>query len=508
MAIKDTVTVREDKIEIVELGASAKPSAGAFVLDVTNSSVVGVKVYETSALVSCSVDTASVRVFVGCEGDSSSYTPTVTINGVTATLTESATKRWFTGYADITVVVGANPVVVLSSTGGTSTTTITRLAGGPEIFGITLGAYPGTQTALKSGDVISVTITTETTATEVWLAGGSVVSGGPFAVTAGTASGNVTIGSASGVVNFGASARNAFGTYGSPFTSEMLTLDQTVPSFGALTVTYPNGQGALGVSEAASVACVVNNADTVTYSATGLTVPAGYAATKTVTNASTGYVVTGTNYTITATRAANNAVASVSGLIKIATTTPTASITSPTRLVSSPAGQDSEIRIYPTQTLLSAPSLDAQLGVWQGAWTNNGAYWSRMLRISDAYARGVATFSNLSLTGLSTINGSTIISGSTYTIGGMSSRTLTFPAFSRVTALGTTVGDQTKTSASIVGGNSLVRYQNNSVVANGYYIANADGSYNPNGAYLGLSDSSLAGANTSGSLQATFAEAA
>ena len=114
----------------------------------------------------------------------------------------------------------------------------------------------------------------------------------------------------------------------------------------------------------------------------------------------------------------------------------------------------------------------------------------------------------MSLPGLSGLTGSTITSGESYTVGGMSSRTLTFAAFSRVTVLGCAVGDQTKTSASIVGGNTLDRYTSAAVVANGYYIANSDGSYNANGAYLGLSDSSLAGANTSGSLQATFAEVA
>lgn len=74
--------------------------------------------------------------------------------------------------------------------------------------------------------------------------------------------------------------------------------------------------------------------------------------------------------------------------------------------------------------------------------------------------------------------------------------------------MGCAVGDQAKTTASIVGGNTLARYASDGVFPNGFYIANADGSYNPNGSYLGLSDSALAGANTSGTLQASFAEVA
>jgi hypothetical protein len=148
------VTVREDSIEILEVGGSgvggsSTPTAGAFILDVTSSGVVGAKVYETARLTSCSVDTASVRVFVGCEGDAAAYTPTCAVNGVAATLTESATKRWFTGYADIVLVDGSNVITVLASTGSGSTAVVTKLAGGPEVLSVVFGAYPGTQTALK-----------------------------------------------------------------------------------------------------------------------------------------------------------------------------------------------------------------------------------------------------------------------------------------------------------------------------------------------------------------------
>ena len=54
----------------------------------------------------------------------------------------------------------------------------------------------------------------------------------------------------------------------------------------------------------------------------------------------------------------------------------------------------------------------------------------------------------------------------------------------------------------------LARQTNNAVVANSYYIANADGSYNAQGEYLGLSDTAFAGSNTTGSLVVVFGEVA
>lgn len=123
----------------------------------------------------------------------------------------------------------------------------------------------------------------------------------------------------------------------------------------------------------------------------------------------------------------------MSTLVKIATTAPTASITSPARLTSSPGGTNHEIRIYPSQALLTAPVLNAPVGAWQGAWVSSGSYWSRFLRVNDADPKGSHTFNGLVISGLAGVAGSAITSGSGYVLGGMSLRTVTFPAFSRVT---------------------------------------------------------------------------
>lgn len=509
------VAVTEDEFDIVDVGSTyvlggGGGGGGTFILDVTSSGVVGEKSFETAALLACSTDTSTIRVFVGCEGDSTEYTPSVTVNGVNAPLTETSTKRWFTGYAEITLALtGQNSVVALSSTGSSWTTLVNRLEGGPEIIGVVFGAYPGVQTQLKAGDTISMTVTTAIAATEVTISAAGVATMAPLAVSGGTATGTLTIGSFNGDATFTVTARNAFGTLGSPFTTPVLHLNQTYPSFSAFTVTYPATRGALREGEQANVACTVFNADTVSYSVTGLGLDSSdYAVTKTVTNNITGYVNSGSNYQITANRAANNATSSANTLVKIATVSPTAYVTSPVRLLSSPTGTDHEIRIYPNQVLSGAPTLSASVGAWQGSWTLVGTYWRRNLRITDADPKGAGLFSALSMTGLSGLPGSTITSGENYVVGGMSARLLTFPPFSRVTALGCAVGDRTKTYASIVGGDVLTRIDSNANVLKGYYIADAGGAYNPNGTYLGLSDTALAGANTSGTLQASFEEQA
>ncbi len=330
-------------------------------------------------------------------------------------------------------------------------------------------------------------------------------------VVAGVASGTLTMSGATGTPTFSVVAKNAFGTAGAAFTSGTVSMDQVAPTFGSFTVTYPSSHTALDVGESATVNCVVSNATTVSYAGTGLSVtaPSTYGATKTVTHSLTGY--TTTTYTITASRAANGASASASTTLQIATVAPTAaiSITPTGRLTSSPAGTDYVVRITPNQALLSAPSLDASLGTWQGGgWASVSGYWTRTLRIDDGVARGAGTFSNMALTGPSAIAGTTITAGAAYTVGGFSSRTVTFAAFSRVAALGVNVATPAKMSAAIVGGNTLSLQGDNAVVENGFYPAASDGSYSATGAYVGLSDSAFAGSNTSGTLQVTVAEVA
>lgn len=496
-------------------GPAGPPGAKAlFITDITpiSGGVIGDKVYtpDGKEILSCASDKDNVIVSIACEGGHDEYTPTITVDGIPVTITETSTKRWFTGSVNITIESGVNTITAESSTGTVTTVDVTRVGVGPAILSIVIGSYPGVQTEVKQGDLVPVTITTEPDAEEITILSSTTCNATTIPVVGGVANGNITISTGSGSLTFTAKARNSFGTFGEIFTSPFITINQTYPSFSSFVVTYPVGQLAIKDTESATVSCTVSNFDTISYSGTGLSVDdQNYAVTKTITSTSAAYVVTGTNYTITATRAANNATATGSTLVKLATAPPTASISiagTPTRLVSSPAGIDYEIRVTPSQQLSSAPTLVSSAGVWQGSWTLNGSYWKRNLRISDADSRGIKSFSGLTLSSLSLVPGSVINAGDSYTVGGLSARVLTFSAFSRVAPIGAAVAIESKTSSSIVGGNVLVRYQSNAFQSNGYYIANVDGSYNPTGSYLGISNTDFSSSNTTGTLQLNFEE--
>ena len=517
-----TVVTPQVQRAIVALGAqgpAGRDGGGGggevFILDVspTSSGIVSGKTYvnATVEIAHCLSDTGHVRIHLGCEGGADKYAPEVFVNSVAATLSESSTKRWFIGYADIVLPAGVGIVTAVSDAGGMDEALIEVLGAGPEVLAVSFGPYPGVQTQLKQGDTIQVLLTTALDASSVTVLAQGATTGATFPVVGGLAVGVLTIGNASGAQGVSAQARNAFGTAGGVFSSSFLALDQTYPGFGALTVTYHSGKAALDVGDSGTVSCSVSNYDSVLYSSSDLLIDAtgSYAATKTVANLTLGYRNNGTNYTVTANRTANNATASASTLVRIATVAPTAYITQlPTgRMSGSPSGIDYTIRINPSQVLASAPTLTASHGVWQGAWLNAGGFWQRTLRITDATLRGVGTFSALTMTGLSGIPGTLITSGDGYIVGGFSARTVTFPAFSRVAPLGVVVADASKTSAQI-GAQVLTRYNDTAPRATGYYIADANGAYNANGSYLALSDSAFAGANTTGTLQATVQELA
>lgn len=527
--ITDTDTVVElldatEQNELIELGIQGPPGAGGgaggggvFILNAVGvGGIVGDKTYEADGvpLETAVSDTSTIRIFVGADGGAATYVPRVTVNGLPVTMVESPTKRWFLGDIEVALVEGDNLITAESADGDTDTAVITRAGAGPAVLGVTFGAYPGAQTELKQGDTIAVTVTTEPAATSVTLqadgASGAVYT---WPITGGTASGQITISSRSGQQALYLSARNALGTEGAGFVSTPLTLNQTYPALGTLTVNYPAGKAAFGVGDAGTMDLTASAFDSIGYTSSAVSIdqPATYAATKPIALTAAGYQGTGTNITVVANRAANNATTIRTGLARFATVAPTAVITitgNPPRLASSPAGINYTINITPTQTLAAAPTLLASAGVWQSAWTSAGGVWSRPLRITDAVVRGAAAFSGLAMAGMSGLPGDTITSGAAYVVGGLSTRELTFPAFSRTVAIGASVGDATKTSASIVGGNTLSRNTTNAVVANGYYIADLSGVANATGAYLALSDVALAGANTTGTLQATFGEAA
>ena len=504
----------------------------------TTTGIVGDKTYAPNTvpanrvIVSANTDTNNVTVTLFAEGGSTAYTPTVTITTtpaqaggpIIATLVEDGSdRRAFTATAAL-IISETMTITASSDTNATATMTITRAAAGPNIDTLTIGAIvsPGVgQTEVRSGQQFNVSGRAQnaTTQAEVILAGASA---GVTALTVGAAdsagtgwktlTGVVTVSGLTGAQTVTARARNALGTFGGNFTSSnTITLNQTFPTIGARTITYPGGQSALKGSESATVASTITNFDTVLYTGVNLSIanPTTYAVNKTATRTGGTYSFGVNNYTISATRTANNATTTASSAVSIADAAPTAAITivgNPTRLFSSPLGTDYTVTITSNQQLLNAPSLVASSGTWQGSWAGSGTTWTRVLRIFDNSPKGAQTFSSLSLTGLAGVAGSTITSGASYTVGGFAVRTITFPAFARFAPIGTSVVDFTKTVASYTGSTVLTRRSDTNDVFQSFTIVNSSGVFDPTGDHLFISDLAFSGSNTTGTLQLDIQE--
>lgn len=501
---------------------------------VANKQYVANTVPSNKVISEATADTAAVTVTLFAEGGSSFYSPTVTIvtdppqagGAITCTLVEDASdKRTYTATAALNVAV-TTTVTATSSTNATATMVINRAGAGPAMDALLIGSIVSPavgQTEVRAGQQFNVSgrVPNDATYAEVLATGASasVISltlGAADSMGTGykTVTGVVTVSSATGAQTVTGRARNSLGTYGVNFVStNTITLNQTFPVIGARSITYPVGQTALKASETATVAATITNFDTVTYTASNLSVtdPTTYAATKTVTRTGGTYSVGTANYTITATKTSNNATSSATAAVSIADTAPSAAITivgSPSRLLSSPTGTDYTVTITANQQLSTAPSLTASSGTWQGSWSGSGTTWTRVLRIFDTSPKGVQSFSGLTVVGLAGVVGSTITSGSAYTVGGFAQRTITFPAFARYAFIGTSIVDITKTQAWYTGAAELTLYTDTGDYFQGFTIVDASGNYSATGSYLYISDAAFAGANTTGTLQLDIRETA
>lgn len=526
--------------QVVQTATGTLASAGLFFTNIapTSSGIVGNKLYVANTVPANKVitdgttDTNNVTVTLFVEGGASFYSPTVTITtdppqaggDITATITEDTyDKRAFTATAALTGITADTTVTATSSTGAVATCIVHRAVAGPDVNFITIGSLPGTQTEAKAGDVISITgrIPNDGTYAEI-ISGGAAASLVVLTVGAvdsfGTGyreiSGSFTVSGLTGLQGITARARNALGTFGNNVAStNQITLNQTYPTIGARTITYPATQSGLKGSESATVAATITNYDTVAYTSSSdlsITAPNTYGATKTVTRIGGTYSFGVANYTITATKSSNGAISTATAAVTIADAAPTAAITisgNPTRLRSSPTGQDYTITVTANQRLNTAPSITPSSGTFQGAWSGSGTTWTRTLRIVDTDPKGAQTFT-ASLTNLANVVGTTLTAGSTYTVGGFPTRTITFAAFERYHAIGTTVVDITKVTASYTGASTLTRYADTDSHFQGFTIVDASGNYSATGGYLYISDEAFANANTTGTLQLDVTEAA
>lgn len=161
--------------------------------------------------------------------------------------------------------VGDNIFSLLHPDGASSSINIYRNPGGPAVTNITnTQNYPGSQTAVKHNDSMTITVHHETDATSVVVKAQGACKTEVTQSTGGSSPTNisVTISSASGIQYFTAYAKNSAGTPGEDFTeSNGASLDQTYPSISNVSTSYQSGS-AVKNSEYATVSSTVSNADT------------------------------------------------------------------------------------------------------------------------------------------------------------------------------------------------------------------------------------------------------
>lgn len=482
-------------------GSGSGGSAGVFVRSVSAAGIVADLVWAVDGkhLEAATTDSEQITLTALVEGGLPAYQPTVTIAGVDAVVTETSTTRIFQAVATVPLAVGETVIDVVASTGGRDSILITRLSGGPAVLDVVVAPPTAPQTHYRSGQTATVAIMTDSDATQVTIsASGAAASSVTVPVSGGLATATITI-SSSASSPITVTAFNSFGTAGDQLTSDNVPIDQTFPTL-SLGLMYPAGQYAIEHGEIATLSTAASGHSSVVYDIpASLSASAEYEAFKDLTCATLANELV-TSVTVTAHKASNASSTSKSQSVRIANVAPSLSISidgNPTRLTRSTLGTSYTLRVVASQPLISL-AID---GVTMIASTDRMT-WTGTIKIYDTTPTGDYLV-DVDVVGAAGHAGT---GSRTFTVGGFSSRTVTWPAFSRVVGLGFPIYNQANVTCSL--GSKVLTRQTDAVDRpNGFYIADANGAYNPWGSYIALSDVAFAASNTSGTLQGTVQEA-
>jgi hypothetical protein len=458
--------------------------------------------------------------------------PTVQVDDTPITgWVEQSNGKFKTSY--VLSLTGSGNIQAVHANGTSHTINYNISTVGPEVLTAVLGSFPvlpwdgGTnQTDLKQSDVVNITGTCEnsTTYVEVVDDSGSIFAIGNTTVVQGvtTFSLNGTVSSRTGAKTLKLRARNSLGTYGATFTGTSVTLDQASPVIGASTITYPVSQGALKNSETATVTSTVTDYTSIVYSSPtselNITNTTTYENIKTVTRSSGSYNVSSNNFRIEARKASNGKTTTTNSVVFIANIAPTINLTYPSlRLRSSPSGLNHLVTATSNQRLTSFVLNDSSIGTFQNSWigATNNTIWTRNLQIIDSDVKGVGTLSSMVATGLSNLTQTSINTGSTFTVGGFTSRTLTISAWpNREVGIGTQVSNTSKLLCEVLskggegsnGGTNFTYSDNTSNAINQFTITQPTTIANSTGNIWYNKDQSNAVSNTGGSAQVIIEE--
>lgn len=431
-----------------------------------------IKTDDNNVLQSCISSTPNITVSVLAVTAGQSFKPSVTVNGVAATLSRNALTDVWTGSAVITLTGEAPYTVTATHSEGATDTAIVNMEALPVIANMQFsGAYPAIgQTEHAQGQTVSLTITSDTPFTELEVVDDAGTATEALSLSfAATTTKTVTVTVADRgsygtgapiIVPAKARIKSENGTWGNYFESNdfggtngvhILALNNTRPLVEINSIVYPVGQYALKDTESVTVNVSESNVDNLAWSSPNSQLSISSPSTsgnKTVTRASGGYNITNNNLRVVSNRVANATQTILDAIVWIAHDAPTITVTTPaTRLRSGVTPQNHTISINSNQRTQSTPTLTASVGTFGGSWStvNNGLNWTRSLAIADSDAKGVASFSGLSIINLAGIEVTTITNGENYTVGGFTARSIVFGAWpNRESDIGTVVADTSK----------------------------------------------------------------
>jgi len=432
-----------------------------------------VKTDDNNVLQSCVSSSTSVTVSVLAVTGTSAFKPSVTVNGILATLTRNATTDVWSGTAAITLT-GTSPYTVTAthSDGAVDTAAVT-IEDAPVITLLEFSnAYSqgAGQTEHAAGQTLSLSMAANQSFVELHIIDDSTTATQDYTESfAATTSKTITVTVANRgdtTTAFPAKVRvkNANGTWSSVFSSNdfgdtngthILALNNTRPVVTAGVITYPASQFALKLTEQATVAATYANVDSVLWtSASQLTVSSPTVmGNVTVNRLAGGYNVSTTNLTATAQRVANATSSTANVVVWIADTPPVITKVLPAaRLRSGISAQPHVIRLDSDQRLISidmsAGTISANpAGSFSGSWAtaNNGLTNTRTLSVADTHPKGTATFTGLSAVNLAGRVTTTVTTDLDYVLGGFVARTVTMAATpNREVLIGTLVVDTAK----------------------------------------------------------------
>lgn len=451
----------------------SKSGGAVFITDITAQKAednVGNKVYDADgvSLLSCSTTTSDVYVTVLAMTGSAHYRPIVKVNGIDVPLDIKGNAPMFAG--TVAVVLPPDNALKAEHLDGAEWSVAVTKDTPPVVLASTFtGGYPVGQTELKSGDLYSISFTTD-----VPVVAYEIDNFGAFIAREETITPTTTMtipslviadrGTVTQALGYKLRVKKASGAWSNWFQStttgtvdnvNTVKLNNLYPTITFGAITYPANQTALKDTEAATVNHVIANHTAVVYTSTELTIgsPAVYAPAKQVNRLSGNYNVTVNNFNVKATRAANGAITEKGTLVAIANTVPQITVTTPAvRLRSGGAFgttvQRHKITLTSNQELIGPVTLNAPEGTWDTApfvTTGNNSVWTRDLLVSDTNAKGGFTWNSLSAKSRSGKAVTSLTGNANYTLGGFVFRVLTVAAYpNRETVIGTQVSDTSK----------------------------------------------------------------